>query len=144
MPSGRTHFLLAMVAAPVVGIVTAFAVGIELAVTSSIAVLLGDLLLSPDLDHCSGATSHRMWGILFWIWRPYQKLVAHRSWSHWPIAGTAGRLLYLSAVPAIVVSIYGEWTNVFWLLTFYRDHTIAALVGVEISALVHIAADRSF
>ena len=130
-----------MVAAPVVGVVAYFSVGLELAATSSIATLLGELLLSPDLDHCSGAVPYRLWGILRWIWIPYQRLVAHRSWSHWPIVGTAGRLAYVAAIPVLIVCLTKHDASVAFVVGHWR-HFVAAAIGTEIAALCHIAADH--
>ena len=111
--------------------------------------LLGGLLLSPDLDTRSNAT--RRWGPLRLLWWPYRRLLSHRSLvSHTPLLGSAGRLLYLAALgtglcllgrplgtPAPAELLRG----VMALWTQQRSLLVAALVGIEASAWLHLIQD---
>jgi len=63
------------------------------------------LILTPDLDANAGNISEEQlreissFGENLWwmYWFPYRRLLPHRSpFSHWPIIGTIGRLLYIS------------------------------------------------
>ena len=106
----------------------------------SLLALLGGLwgiLASPDLDqlddeskgyyglHVLDRTSPvltRFWRL---YWRPYARLFAHRSfWTHFPIVGTVGRL------------IYGGW----WFLPIlarYPDSFTVFLVVVLAADVMH-------
>ncbi len=56
---------------------------------------MSGLIFGPDLDLYS--IHYKRWGKLRWLWRPYQQALKHRSiWSHGPIIGTIGRIIYLS------------------------------------------------
>jgi uncharacterized metal-binding protein len=111
--------------------------------------LLGGLLLSPDLDTRSNAT--RRWGPLRLLWWPYRRLLSHRSMvSHTPLLGSAGRLLYLAALgmvlcllgrplgtpaPAeLLQGLVAQWSQ-------QRSLLVAALVGIEASAWLHLIQD---
>ena len=71
------------------------------------------LVVTPDLDvrqrsthsetimrHSGGCLGGVLWSLL---WLPYAYLIPRhrRPLSHWPVIGTALRLLYLLAVPAV-------------------------------------------
>ena len=67
----------------------------DLAFWVSGGFLFSGLIFGPDLDLYS--FHYKRWGKLRWLWRPYQQVIKHRSiWSHGPIIGTIGRILYLS------------------------------------------------
>jgi uncharacterized metal-binding protein len=116
---------------------------------AAMAFLLGGLLLSPDLDTRSNAT--RRWGPLKLLWWPYRKLLSHRSlFSHTPLIGSAGRLLYLAALglalclltrPLGAPSPQRLLTIAEGLWSQQRPLLIAALTGVEASAWLHLIQD---
>jgi uncharacterized metal-binding protein len=65
----------------------------------ALGYLAGGLLFGPDLD-CK-SRQYRRWGLLRFIWIPYQKLGGHRSFvsqSHDSIFGLIFRLIYFSVV----------------------------------------------
>jgi uncharacterized metal-binding protein len=67
----------------------------DLAFWVSGGFLFSGLVFGPDLDLYS--FHYKRWGMLRWLWRPYQRAIKHRSiWSHGPIVGTIGRVVYLS------------------------------------------------
>jgi uncharacterized metal-binding protein len=69
---------------------------VDLAFWVSGGFLFSGLIFGPDLDLYS--YHYKRWGKLKVLWRPYQKAIKHRSiWSHGPIVGTVGRLVYLGA-----------------------------------------------
>ncbi|MEO1399640.1 MAG: DUF2227 family putative metal-binding protein [Cyanobacteria bacterium J06635_1] len=95
---------------------------------------LAGLWLSPDLDlpKCRARRRWRNIG-LGWLWWPYDKLLPHRSpWSHWPIVGTAGRLLYLGW-PLL------GWGDPVWLI--WWPWFAAAAVGLAVADVGHWVAD---
>jgi len=148
MPDGRTHTVAAIVALLLSAVVVA---GVQLfglwwTPVSAVAYLIGTKWLSPDLDLVS--QPYMAWGPLRIIWWPYMMLVPHRSWwSHGPVIGTLARIASLVIVSAIVTGclvLLGVVTPLavkealridLWII-------IATLVGLELSALVHIALDR--
>jgi uncharacterized metal-binding protein len=122
------------------------------------ACLISGILFSPDLDLPS--RSRRRWGPAAFLWAPYERLVAHRSWvSHSIVAGPLLRLIYFVAVT------YGVawallWAVKEWLVpldrnammrgwrravaTFAEAHptwVTAALLGFILGGLVHTVAD---
>ena len=126
------------------------------------AVLAGGamlgLILTPDLDANAGSISEaELRAIssfgenLWWMyWFPYRRILPHRSpFSHWPIIGTIGRLLYIS-LPywiafAITYFFYPSWSdwlaqNGLWLITlpYFR----VAVLGLAGADTLHFFMDR--
>jgi uncharacterized metal-binding protein len=126
------------------------------------AVLAGGamlgLILTPDLDANAGSISEKelreissFGENLWWIyWFPYRQILPHRSpFSHWPIIGTIGRLLYIS-IPywiglTVTYFLYPSWfdwlaQNGIWLITlpYFR----VAVLGLAGADLLHFFMDR--
>jgi uncharacterized metal-binding protein len=96
LPSGRTHDRVTLWSLPIIAgstlLVTSRA---DLAFWVSSGFLVSGLIFGPDLDLYS--IHYKRWGKLRWLWKPYQQALKHRSiWSHGPIIGTLGRIIYLS------------------------------------------------
>ncbi len=116
---------------------------------SSLAFLIGGLWLSPDLDTRSNPS--RRWGPLRILWWPYRRLLSHRSvLSHTPLLGSAGRLLYLAALLLALAAVshglgIADLSQLpaalkqIWRTQ--RPLALAALVGVEASAWLHLIQD---
>lgn len=96
MPSGRTHDRVTLWSLPIIASGTLYATArADLAFWVSGGFLFSGLIFGPDLDLYS--FHYKRWGKLRWLWKPYQKAIKHRSiWSHGPIIGTIGRIVYLS------------------------------------------------
>ncbi len=128
---------------------------VDLAFWVSGGFLFSGLIFGPDLDLYS--YHYKRWGKLKVLWRPYQKAIKHRSiWSHGPIVGTIGRLVYLGAWLGLV-GIF--CLGIFQLLTGHGYsgknlidmliRSIAAnypvylalLFGLELGAMSHYASD---
>ncbi len=61
------------------------------------AHMISGLLFSPDLDLDSAIDDR--WGIFFWIWRPYMRIIPHRHfWSHSLVIAPLLRLVYFYLV----------------------------------------------
>ena len=129
----------------------------------SAGFLSGVLWLSPDID----AMHHRpckRWGILKWIWIPYHETHGHRSedwwklfsrWGyrgHWPVFGSAERLLYLSlwfgiasAIAAIILLNLAPESAIDWITSVDIQGIWASLtvfwMGLEASCCLHILCD---
>ena len=147
MPSHEIHDFETLILAPFLGLVVMVLLGLELAIVYTLATIGGGLLFSPDLDHQAGARCYRRWGPLRIIWWPYLRILPHRSaFSHWPVLGTAGRLLYL-AVLACPFLLYGvgagtDWAPALWdWMDANRVELLVGVAGLETSAILHFTAD---
>jgi uncharacterized metal-binding protein len=156
MPSGATHDRITLISLPIVS-------GLTLLISSSASItlslagsfLFSGLMFGPDLDIYS--VQFKRWGMLRWIWRPYQKSMRHRSWfSHGPIIGTLVRLVYLGCWVALGFVIYNgvailnHWTFWSWdsiqhqirlFALQYYGQGLAILAGLELGALSHSGSD---
>jgi uncharacterized metal-binding protein len=156
MPSGATHDRITLISLPIVTGLTLLA-SRSASITLSLAgsFLFSGLMFGPDLDIYS--VQFKRWGILRWIWRPYQKSMRHRSWlSHGPVIGTLIRLAYLGCWVAIGIALWNgvamlnhgafwSWHSTqpqiqsFALQYFWQG--IAILAGLELGALSHSWSD---
>ena len=116
------------------------------------------LLLTPDLDVNAGSISEEevrelspFGENLWWMyWFPYRQTLPHRSpFSHWPIIGTIGRLLYISIPYWIGLAVtYSFDPSIFnwlaqagiWLimLPYFR----VAVLGLAGADTLHFFMDR--
>jgi uncharacterized metal-binding protein len=141
MPNARDHSLLTVLGAISLGLSLSMYVGARLAMIGIAAAILGDLFLSPDLDHGSGSRAYRLWGPVRYFWWPYMRVLPHRSAvSHWPVIGTAGRLFYLAIPVFIVGAVLG--LDLDTVLTAHANDLVAVLIGLELSNDLHFAADK--
>ena len=157
MASGHTHERITQLATPFVA-ASAFwhSADVTLAVAAGVGCWLG-IYLSPDLDICGMTRSEnqvarhfgRVVGILFWLfWYPYGRLIRHRSfWSHAPLVGTAGRLVYM-AVPCIAASFLLDYSGIVpWDFTAFWGNLGSsaafwwAVRGLAASDALHFLAD---
>ena len=140
MASGRNHDRAIYFATPIVFGVGISYFGIELGLIAGAAHYVGGLMLSPDLDLVS--RPFKRWGLLRFIWLPYQRLVPrHRHWlSHGPVIGSAVRLVYLAALVSPLWFLFPglqqtQWSGV------TLPNAMAFFCGVELSALNHLLLD---
>ena len=149
MASGRAHDRATTLLALPFGLLWAPALGPPGVATAGAAFLVGGLWLSPDLDTPSRVTAR--WGPLAILWWPYRRWLRHRSLlSHSPLLGTAGRLIWLAALLAAACLLLmplgtppPQWLadSVVRLWQQQRPLVIAALVGLEASAWLHLLQD---
>ncbi|HEY9907273.1 MAG TPA: metal-binding protein [Thermosynechococcaceae cyanobacterium] len=167
MPSGRTHDSITLWSLPFVAGITlerTQSPGLTLWVSSGF--LFSGLMFGPDLDIYS--QQFKRWGVLRWIWLPYQRSLRHRSvWSHAPIVGTLGRIGYLltwlggggvvlilgSAILGQTMGMTTDWRIlVQQMLTDSRESVERSLqqhwsewlsltIGLELGALLHSFSD---
>jgi uncharacterized metal-binding protein len=136
MASGKSHDRSIYFCSPLIGILGAPYLSPTMGLIAASSHLLGGLYLSPDLDLKS--LPWRRWGVLRFIWLPYQKAISHRHWlSHAPIIGSIVRLLYLGLwlSPLLIVIPSFHPNSDFW------QSISAAMVGVEVSVLNHLLLD---
>lgn len=149
MASGQAHDRATWLVALPFGLLWWPWLGPAGSISAGLAFLVGGLWLSPDLDTHSNPT-HR-WGPLRLLWWPYRRLLRHRSVvSHSPLLGTAGRLFYLAAL-VLGICLLGqplgapaptELTGALAMLWGrHQELLLAALVGLEASAWLHLIQD---
>lgn len=156
MPSGRTHDRITLWCLPfVTGSAFLLTNRLEIVVIVTLAFLVGGFMLGPDLDIRS--IQYRRWGLLRWIWLPYQKALKHRSkLSHGPVIGTAIRVIYMGVWIGIFTTVLAIAFNALWdakltatsimatvqyLGNHYIAEWIAAIVGLELGAISHSTSD---
>jgi len=102
MAKGRSHSIATLSAATCFVVASAIKPDPQLLLAAG-GALLG-LMVMPDLDVDEGSISQHFVRSTSWIaekiwwgyWYPYRRLISHRSfWSHFPVVGTAIRVLYL-------------------------------------------------
>ena len=157
MPSGKTHDRITLWTLPwIVGGTLILTRNGELGLIVASGFLFSGLMFGPDLDIYS--VQFKRWGILRYLWLPYQKLFRHRSFfSHGLIIGTVVRLLYFLAIVlilaivlvAIAQLLFGfDWNwQVFIVNNFnlikqeYTAEAIALFTGLELGAMSHVLSD---
>lgn len=167
MPSGRTHDRITLWSLPIVaGLTHQFTHDSHLTLLVSGSYLFSGLMFGPDLDIYS--RQYRRWGVLRWIWLPYQRGMRHRSpLSHGPLLGTALRVVYLltwlaglGLLTIVLIAIghqvtgrVNDWqrfaqsllsqgTTVLGQgLQQYPQLWIAVLIGLELGAMSHSLSD---
>jgi uncharacterized metal-binding protein len=156
LPSGRTHDRVTLWSLPLIAGGTLYATArADLAFWVSGGFLFSGLIFGPDLDLYS--FHYKRWGILRWMWRPYQKAIKHRSiWSHGPLIGTIGRILYLGLWLSLFGLIYLEIAHFAGyktyteqqLLTIFQQSIasnypvyLALFCGLELGAMSHYSSD---
>jgi uncharacterized metal-binding protein len=96
MPGFRTHTAINVTV--LAGLVTAsladgrFSNG--LVAVAAASFLVATVFLSPDLDLRQSSPT-RNWGLLRWLWRPYQLVFKHRGVSHNLFLSSITRVAYL-------------------------------------------------
>jgi len=163
MASGRSHDQATRRLALPFGLLWAPWLGLVGVAVAAGAFLVGGLWLSPDLDTRSRATQR--WGPLAWLWWPYRRGISHRSlFSHSPVIGTAGRLIYL-ALALLLVALMAQSVSALasgsaplrrddlaaaaqtaapWLANLWQQQRpliLAALLGLEASSWLHLLQD---
>jgi uncharacterized metal-binding protein len=110
----------------------------ELGIIAGASHFLGGYWLSPDLDIKS--RPFLRWGILRFIWLPYQRFIPHRSpLSHAPAIGSLLRLIYLAVWLSPLWLTLPALQQVQWAIDWGK--AIAFFLGVELSALNHLLLD---
>jgi uncharacterized metal-binding protein len=127
----------------------------DLAFWVSGGFLVSGLILGPDLDLYS--VHYKRWGMLRWLWRPYQQAIKHRSiWSHGPLIGTIGRILYVSLWLGLLGLFYTGISQLVGVKTYTGQQLIdilrhsidrnssvylALFCGLELGAMSHYSSD---
>lgn len=135
--------------------------------TAVLSFLVATVLLSPDLD-LAVSNPTKNWGILRLLWAPYQIFFKHRGWSHSVFLSSFTRIFYLFLLGAVACfaaitidqmfssasstqDAMREGSYAFvdvikrsWTVAYaYRASLNAAVLGIFLSDLLHIMADRA-
>jgi uncharacterized metal-binding protein len=101
----------------------------------SFALIFGTYYLSPDLDIQS--EPFKRWGILKYIWWPYQKIFKHRGKLHHPLSGP---IIIISTVCLFIIAPVVTLFN-FDITNIPAKYIISLLTGIVISIEAHIITD---
>ena len=159
MPGGRAHDKVTFLCSIPLGIAACSIFGLTMGMIVVVSFVFAGLLFNGDLDHDAGATCYDRWWIfkyLFWL---YMKIMPHRSlWSHGPIIGTVGRIVYVLLIVALSLGLYAgavqliglkwdvttglpELSVVIAWVTEHRQELIFTFAGLELGSLSHSIAD---
>ncbi len=109
MPSGKTHDKLTLYSCLPLAL-GGFCFGLDGILLSTLLAghLFGGFMFGPDLD--SKSLPYKRWGLLRFIWKPYQSLGGHRSFasqSHDSLFGPVLRLIYVGLIVVLIFSFFG-------------------------------------
>lgn len=138
MASGRNHDRAITLTTPVL-LAAAIASGhADVGLIATASYYLAGMYLSPDLDLVS--RPFKRWGLLRFIWLPYQR-IPHRHWlSHGPVIGSIVRLVYLAVLISPLWLLFPGLQQVQWAGVTVPN-VVAFLIGVELSSLNHLLLD---
>ena len=157
MPSGKTHDRITLWFLPwIVGGALVLTRDGELTLIVASAFLFSGLMFGPDLDIYS--IQFKRWGMLRYLWLPYQKLFSHRSFfSHGLIIGTVIRLFYLLLIIFIIAVFLMAIAQLIWgfdwnwqtfilekinrLKREYFREMLVLFCGLELGAMTHSLSD---
>lgn len=144
MPGYKTHDTIGVVITVPASLAVGVYSGATAALIFAIAILWSTFYLSPDLDLHSRI--YRRWGMLRFIWIPYQKIIPHRSiWSHCGISVLL-RILYLYSVIQFCYWLTGG-SSFLLLSLWYSDYAnlcLYCLCGAILADSAHVLADRLY
>ena len=137
MPSGKVHDKTTILFSPlVIGGAIWFDLDTHQIVTLVSLYFFSGFMFNGDLDVIS--RPYNRWGLLKFIWKPYQSIFSHRSiWTHGLIIGTMVRLLYLSMI-IIPVLYYLDINPIEYL---YSKDFLIIFLGLESGAALHTTLD---
>ncbi|MHC1754472.1 MAG: DUF2227 family putative metal-binding protein [Methanosarcina sp.] len=145
MPSGKTHtkMNLALLFGILLSLHTNYVQSrippeyLEFDTTAifSFALIFGTYYLSPDLDIQS--EPFKRWGILKYIWWPYQKIFKHRGKLHHPLSGP---IIIISTIGLFIIAPVVTLFN-FDITNIPAKYIISLLTGIIISIETHIITD---
>ncbi|WP_048129186.1 MULTISPECIES: metal-binding protein [unclassified Methanosarcina] len=104
----------------------------------SFALLFGTYYLSPDLD--TKSEPFKRWGILKYIWWPYQKIFKHRGKLHHPLSGP---IIIISTVSLFIIAPVVKFFDLD-INQIPTKYLISLLSGIVVSIEAHIIADMIY
>lgn len=158
MPSGVTHATISVAAAPAVGV---YALNLTNSPTLAFCAAVGcgvvGILVTPDLDQQTRGWAENkllrsrniviaLFGAIHYVlWYPYALFIPHRHFlSHFPIVGTAGRLVYLASALSVVYWLVTAVMHIPLVLPAWSSisgYMTAVVAGLAVSDTLHFVAD---
>ena len=139
MPSGKTHTKITYLTCLPVAAVVWYLFGPLISLLVLVSYVFAGQMFNGDLD--TPSSPYYRWGLLKFIWKPYQNTFKHRSFfTHGPVVGTAIRLLWL-LVPLSPLLLLFEPTLLYLLLESHLIEVYAFIIGLELGAMSHSIAD---
>lgn len=138
MPSGKFHDKISIIAIPIVlGIVYYFTQDILNIILLVGSFIFSSFMFNGDLDTIS--LPYQRWGILKFIWIPYQFMFRHRSfYTHGIIVGTLIRLIYIGIIP---ISIIWFYYNIEIINLIDWNYLVPIFIGLELGSSLHTISD---
>lgn len=142
---GHAHATASMIAAVPVALLVAQQSGVDAGIGALVGCGVIGLVVTCDLDQ-EGVDASEWWLVnktlgIGWLWVamwfPYARAFRHRQTSHWPVIGTAGRVIYLMLLCILVawlLNVHGAtigWPQV------ESHYSIGAFVGLAVSDILH-------
>ena len=143
MPARQAHKRATVLVAPATGLLVGLVTGDLVAGLAAWAGGLATLAIHPDLDVLESSFHRKMsrggLALVWWLlWLPYAKSLRHRGpFSHWPVIGTIGRVVYVGWLPvmALLTFYHGSLDNL-WLFASFL------VLGMMVSDTVHWFMDQ--
>lgn len=156
MPNVKTHDQIALLSLlPTFYVGTLIFDDIGVASILTLSTIISAFILSPDLD--TNSIPYKRWGVLRFIWVPYNRLVSHRSsWSHSYIMAPVFKLVYLALICLTLALLYTLIANnlnvnlsliqqkslFYYIKDNYMLYVEAIAAGFFWANAQHIATDR--
>ena len=138
MPNAKSHDSITYITSVIIFCTSLMFLPILNSIILLISYVFAGYMFNGDLDVHS--KPYTRWGLLKFIWIPYQRLFKHRSkYTHGFIIGTLIRLLWILIIPIII--IYFSNIIVIPLMLQYKFQIITFLIGLEMGAMSHSIAD---
>ena len=159
MPGYKTHTSANLIALAGISHLVSehYTVSPYLTTIAAASFVAATLFLSPDLD-LKHSSPTRNWGLLRFLWRPYQAVFKHRGLSHNIFLSSFTRIGYLICVFASVLVAAHAWADpssadIFTasalviepaqsMFATHGEHLGAVGAGIALSDTCHIITDR--
>lgn len=139
MPSGKVHTKITYITCLPIATIIWYLFGPLISLIVLVSYIFAGQMFNGDLDIKSGP--YNRWGLLKFIWHPYQKTFKHRSfYTHGPIVGTAIRLGWVLAPLSLLLLIF-DGGLLYLFLQNYLIEVYAFIIGLELGAMSHSLAD---
>ena len=140
MPGYRTHDRIGYIAVAPLTLCILYIYNIYFALLFGAFFLISNRYLSPDLDIDS--IMIQRWGVLYFIWYPYKKLIHHRSlFSHSGPISALIRLLYLSLWIIGIATVCNSFSLLYYSFLHYTYVYAIFYLACSCADLLHTVFD---
>jgi len=144
MPNGKTHDIITLIIAPIIGVITYYVLtDIKITMILMFTYFFASFMFNGDLD--TNSKPYNRWFILKMIWIPYQLLFNHRSiFTHGLIIGTIIRIIYIGIIPLSIVVLHNNIQEVIIYIKNNFNIILVLVIGLELGSAIHTISDRIF